>query len=89
MTPIPRFMPLLSSALLVAALAGCAAMSPKSGEHDHSTTPAMDAQSHCEMHGKMMAGKSSAERHAMMQEHMKSMSPEMRQRMHAMHEQCK
>ncbi len=49
----------------------------------------MDMQSHCEMHKKMMSGKPSAERQAMMQEHMKSMTPEMRQKMQAMHEQCK
>jgi hypothetical protein len=50
---------------------------------------AMDTQSHCEMHRKMMAGKPPAQQQAMMQEHMKSMAPEMRQRMQAMHEQCK
>jgi len=41
------------------------------------------------MHKKMMSGKPSAEQQAMMQEHMKSMTPEMRQRMQAMHDQCK
>lgn len=50
---------------------------------------AMDMQSHCEMHKKMMSGKSSGEQQAMMQEHMKSMAPEMRQKMQSMHEQCK
>jgi hypothetical protein len=37
----------------------------------------------------MMGGKPSPEQQSMMQEHMKSMTPEMRERMKAMHEQCK
>lgn len=49
----------------------------------------MDMQRMCEMHKSMMAGKSAAEQQAMMNEHMKSMSPEMRSRMQAMHEQCR
>ena len=85
---ISRVIPLVSSALLAAGLAGCAAAPAKSGDHAHATMGAMDMQSHCEMHKKMMSGMSSAEQQAM-QEHMKSMAPEMRQRMQAMHEQCK
>ena len=49
----------------------------------------MDMQTMCERHKGMMAGKSSVEQQAMMNEHMKSMSPEMRTRMQAMHEKCK
>lgn len=49
----------------------------------------MDMQAMCEKHKGMMAGKSPAEQQAMMNEHMKSMSPEMRTRMQAMHEKCK
>ena len=49
----------------------------------------MDMQAMCEMHKGMMAGKSTAEQQAMMSGHMKSMSPEMRTRMQAMHEKCK
>ena len=49
----------------------------------------MDMQSMCDMHKKEMSGKSPAERQAHMDEHMKSMPPEMRQRMQAMHEQCR
>lgn len=49
----------------------------------------MDMQAMCEMHKGMMAGKSTAEQQTMLNEHMKSMSPEMRARMQAMHEKCK
>lgn len=78
----------LAATVLVAGLAGCAAP-VKTGDHSHAAMGSMDMQSHCEMHKKMMSGKPSAEQQAMMQEHMKSMTPEMRQRMQAMHEQCK
>jgi hypothetical protein len=73
----------------VGVLAGCAAGAPKSEAHAHTTMGATDMQSMCEMHKKMMDGKPPSEQQAMMQEHMKSMTPEMRQRMQAMHEQCK
>ena len=85
---IPRVAPLVSSVLLAGALVGCA-VPQKSSDHAHASMGAMDMQSHCEMHKKMMSGKPAAERQAMMQEHMKSMTPETRQRMQAMHEQCK
>jgi hypothetical protein len=49
----------------------------------------MDMQAMCEMHKGMMAGKSSTEQQAMMNEHMKSKPPEMQTRMRAMHEKCK
>jgi hypothetical protein len=88
MMSISRLVPLVSSALLAVGLAGCAA-GPAKSDHAHATMGAMDMQSHCEMHKKMMSGKPSAEQQAMMQEHMKSMAPEMRQKMQAMHEQCK
>ena len=48
----------------------------------------MDMQAMCERHRKEMAGKSPAEQRALMEEHMKNMPPEMRERMKAMHEQC-
>jgi hypothetical protein len=86
---ISRGVPLVSSALVALALAGCAAAPAKSGDHAHASVGAMDMQSHCEMHRKMMSRKPSAEQQATMQEHMKSMTPQMRQRMQAMHEQCK
>jgi len=86
---ISRVVPPVSSALLAAALAGCAASPSKSDAHARADMGTMDMQSMCEMHKKMMGGKPSAEQQAMMQEHMKSMAPEMRQQMQAMHEQCK
>jgi Spy/CpxP family protein refolding chaperone len=89
MKQISHAIPLISTMLVAAALAGCAAAAPRSDAHDHAKSGAMDMQSHCEMHKKMMGAKPSAEQQAMMQEHMKSMAPEMRQRMQAMHEQCK
>ena len=85
---ISRVVPLIASALLAVGLAGCAA-SAKSDDHAHATMGAKDMQSHCEMHKKMMSGKASAEQQTMMEKHMTSMTPEMRQRMQAMHEQCK
>jgi hypothetical protein len=81
--------PLVASATLAVALSGCAAAPSSGNDHSHAAMASMDMQSHCEMHKKKMAGKSSAEQQSMMQEHMKSMTPEMRQRMQAMHEQCK
>jgi len=86
---ISRAVPLVSSVLLAVGLAGCAAASHKSDAHAHADMSTMDMQAMCEMHKKMMSGKPTAGHQAMMQEHMKSMTPEMRQRMHAMHEQCK
>jgi len=79
----------LAATFLLAGLAGCAAAPAKTGDHAHATVDSVDMQSHCDMHKRMMAGKPSAEQQAMMQEHMKSMTPEMRQRMQPMHEQCK
>lgn len=50
----------------------------------------MDKKSMCEMHEKMMTTKTPAERTAMMDEHMKNMSPEERQKhMEMMKQQCK
>lgn len=86
---IPRVSPLVSSALLAGALVGCAVAPRMGSHHAHATTGAMDVQAHCEMHKKKMGSQPSAEQQAMMQEHLKSMPPEMRQRMQAIHEQCK
>lgn len=50
----------------------------------------MDNKSMCEMHDKMMGARTPAERTAMMDERMKNMSPEERQRhMEMMKQQCK
>jgi hypothetical protein len=72
---------------LAAGLAGCA----MPGHHvhmDHGSSHDMDMAAMCDMHKKEMAGKTAAEQQALMQEHMKSMSPEMRQRMQEMHARC-
>lgn len=82
--PFPTFV----SLLLAGGLAGCA-MPGAHGHMDHGASQAMDAKSMCDMHRKEMAGKTAAEQQALMQEHMKSMAPEMRQRMQEMHAQCK
>jgi hypothetical protein len=87
MTLISRVAPLVFSALLAVVLAGCAA--PPQSDARHADMGTMDMQAMCEMHKKMMSGKPPAEQQAMMQEHMKSMTPEMRQRAQAMHEKCK
>lgn len=88
MTPISRVVPLVLSALLAVVLAGCA-VPQKSDARAHADMGAMDMQAMCEMHRKMMSGKLPAEQQVMMQENMKSMTPEMRQRAQAMHEKCK
>lgn len=82
----------LSGAIFIAGLiGGCAtgtssssAMAGKGGMSGGQ----MDMPAMCEKHKAMMAGKSTAEQQTMMNEHMKSMSPEMRTRMQAMHAKC-
>lgn len=86
---ISRVVPLVSLAVLAVGLTGCAAPPPKHDASAHASMGTMDPQAMCEMHKKMMSGKATAEQQANMQEHMKSMTPEMRQRMQAMHEKCK
>jgi hypothetical protein len=49
----------------------------------------MDMKSMCEMHNRMMSSKTPAEQTAMMDDHMKSMSPEMRQKHMEMMQKCK
>lgn len=71
----------------VVLLAGCAnAPSSVASEHRHSAMG--DPQAMCGMHKREMAGKTAEQRQAMMNEHMKAMTPEMRERMQKMHEQC-
>lgn len=48
-----------------------------------------DPKAMCEMHKKMMSGKTPEEQKAMMDERMKSMSPEMMKKHHAMMAECK
>lgn len=84
----PRLLaPAAVSLLLAGVLAGCA-MPGRHGHMDHHASQAMDMKAMCDMHRKEMAGKTAAEQQALMQEHLKSMSPEMRQRMQTMHAQC-
>ena len=49
----------------------------------------MDTQGMCDGRKSMMTGKSTDEQQAKMNDHMKSMTPEMRTRMQAMYEKCK
>jgi hypothetical protein len=50
----------------------------------------MDMKSMCEMHDRMMNAKTPEERSAMMNEHMKNMPPEMRERqIEMMRQQCR
>ena len=85
-----RFSSLAAPILLAGFLAGCAATQSAQDSHSHASAPhaMMDMQAMCDMHKKMMSGKTPAERQAMMNEHMKSMAPEMRQHMQMMHEHC-
>jgi hypothetical protein len=85
-----RFSSFAAPVLLAGLLAGCAAMNGAQDSHSHASAPhaMMDMQAMCDMHKQMMSGKTPTERQAMMNEHMKSMTPEMRQHMRMMHEQC-
>ena len=81
----------VSGAFLVTGLVGGCAMgtsSSRSMEDKMGMSEQMDMQTMCEKHKSMMAGKSTVEQQTMMNEHMKSMSPEMRTRMQAMHAKC-
>lgn len=78
-----------ASALLALALVGCAT-SPQ--EHSHGAAaagPGSDMHAMCEMHKSSMAGRSDADRMAMMEERMRSMSPEMRRQMQEMMANCR
>lgn len=85
------------SASLVGLLAGCAgnlgahhAEGGGGGSMMHGMTPgSQDMQAMCDMHKQMMAGKSAAEQRAIMDEHMKRMSPSMRQHMQSVQEHCR
>lgn len=77
-------------AVVALALAGCA--TPRQ-DHSHGGASAgpggngMHAM--CEMHKKDMAGRSDADRSAMMEERMRSMSPEKRKQMQEMMANCR
>ena len=93
MTTNSNFLAVCGAFLLAGLIGGCAtgASTSKSmgGGMSGMGTGQMDMQAMCEKHKAMMAGKPSAEQQAMMSEHMKSMSPEMRTRMQKVHETCK
>ena len=93
MTTNSNFLAVCGAFLLAGLVGGCAtgASTSKSmgGGMSGMGAGQMDMQAMCEKHKAMMAGKPSAEQQAMMSEHMKSMSPEMRTRMQKMHETCK
>lgn len=75
--------------VLAALLAGCAGgMGMHHGDMIHGHDSASDMSSMCAMHKQMMAGKTAAEQQSLMDEHMKSMTPEMRQRMQTAMGQC-
>lgn len=77
---------LVLAALALSTLGGCAMH-----QRHHQAGMAgdkMDMSANCDMHRKMMAGKSPAERRAMMESRMASMSPEMRQQMQEMDQRC-
>lgn len=85
-----RFRLLASRLIIAGALGGCA-----SGMHmgygsdtAHTQEPQMDMQAMCAMHKQMMAGKTAAEQQALVDEHMKSMTPQMQQRMRSMMAGC-
>ncbi len=84
----PRLFSTFAAPLFLgAALAGCA-VPGHHGHMDHGSSNDMDMAAMCDMHRKEMAGKTAAEQRAIMQDHMKSMPPTMRQRMQEMHAHC-
>lgn len=63
---------------------------PTSGSSGDAQMGMMDKQAMCDMHKKMMSAKTPEERRSMMDDRMKTMSPEMMQKhMQMMQEQCK
>ena len=77
--------------VLAGTLGGCAGgmHMGHGGPMDHSHASQVEMQSSCDMHKEMMAGKTAGEQQLLMEEHMKSMTPEARQRMQSMMAQCK
>lgn len=78
---------------LVATLAGCAAGSGAQHDDHAGSVPQQSenkSSATCDMHKKMSSAKTADERNAMMREHMKDMSPEVRQKMmQNMQDKCK
>lgn len=91
----PKLLTLSGAFVIAGLIGGCAtgtssrvSMGNMSGMNGMSGGQ-MDMKAMCDKHKGMMAGKSTAEQQAMMDDHMKSMSPEMRTGMQAMHDKCK
>jgi hypothetical protein len=81
-------------AVLIGLLGGCATSYEAHHRMHHGDSPMAHGpgamkDSMCDMRSQMTSGETAAERQAMMDEHMKTMSPEMRKQMQAMHEQCR
>ncbi|MCM2250739.1 MAG: hypothetical protein NDJ19_00115 [Ramlibacter sp.] len=97
MTSTRFFSAFAVGAVLTSLLSGCASNmgdhhggGDRAGSMMHGMEPgSQDMQAMCAMHKQMMAGKPAAEQRAIMDEHMKKMSPQMRQNMQAMQEHCK
>ena len=87
-----KFLVIFGALIFAGLIGGCATGSSSSpgsmGDKAGMSGGQMDMQAMCEKHKAMMAGRSTAEQQTMMNEHMKSMSPEMRARMQTMHEKC-
>jgi hypothetical protein len=86
----PLLFAVTASALMTAALSGCAANTSDQGVMHRGSSGQMqmkDMQSMCDMHKKMMASETPAEREAMMGG--QTMSPDMKKHMMMMQEQCK
>lgn len=74
----------VTTASLSLILSACAAPGAAHDEHAN-----MDPQAMCEMHKKMMGSMTPEQQQAMMAEHMKDMSADMRARMQEMHARCR
>jgi hypothetical protein len=64
-------------------------MSPGASSDQMAMMDMKDLQAMCDMHKKMMSGKTPNEQMAIMDDRMKSMSPEMKKKHMAMMEKCK
>ncbi|TWI45824.1 hypothetical protein IP92_03254 [Pseudoduganella flava] len=89
MNPLLRW----SGPLAAVLLAGCAGMADTSGLSAAGTqgggAPDEGRQPMCAQHREIMSAKTPAERQALMEEHMKGMTPEMRdRRMEMMRQRC-
>jgi hypothetical protein len=90
MKRFPLLSVITASALMTAALPGCATGNSDQAAMHRGAAGQMDMkdmQSMCDMHKKMMASKTPAEREAMMGG--QTMSPDMKKHMMMMQEQCK